>query len=244
MLALGLAVSAQAGLLFWLSERTTPSARVADPGVRVRQADPRRREAFLVELASVDDPALYALPSERGFAGTGWERAAEFSAPSQEWQEGVWWLTNSPQGLSNRVALRLASAPLGASGGFRDLLPRLSVATPGPLPWITQSSVRVEGDLARRGLRVPLAVPSLVHSNVLGNTVVQVCIDAEGEPYSAVVVRSSGFKAADSKALEVTASARFNPGPADGTGGMAGRWGDLVFQWHVLDNPPGSLRPP
>jgi hypothetical protein len=89
-------------------------------------------------------------------------------------------------------------------------------------------------------------VPSVTHSNALANTVVQVCVDPDGEPFSAVVLRSCGLKSVDAQALALAASAWFAPDPAGTrrTEGVGGRWGELIFQWHTTMEPPPGARSP
>jgi hypothetical protein len=236
----------QVGLVYLVSDRSTLPRRQASLNLATRAIDPRRPGPALVELQVLDDPTLYALPSVRGFAGVGWEGAALHAPPPAEWGEPLRWLTNSPEALSQVLESRLAPTQAQTTFLSKRPRPRLSEAFAAPLPMSTQSLVRVEGDLAGRGFRTPVVVPSVTHSNALANTVVQVCVDPDGEPFSAVVLRSCGLKSADAQALALAASMWFAPDPASsgGTGGVGARWGELIFEWHTMvEAAPGARSP-
>jgi hypothetical protein len=236
----------QVGLVCLLSDRSTLPRRQASLDVATRAVDPRHPGPALVELQVLDDPTLYALPSARGFAGVGWAGAALHAPPAAEWGEPLRWLTNSLEALSQVLEVHLAPTQAQMAFLSRRPRPRLSEAFAVPLPMSTQSEVRVEGDLAGRAFRTPLRVPSVAHSNVLANTVVRVCVDPDGEPFSAVVLRSCGLKSADAQALAWAASTWFAPDPAatGQTEGVGGRWGELIFQWHTMVNSPPGTRSP
>jgi hypothetical protein len=242
----GLAMAVQVLLVFSLSDRSLLRKRQASLDMTTYHVDPRRASPALIELQSLSDPLLYALPSVRGFAGAGWRDVAEFSPPPLEWEERPRWLANSTQALGQVLSARLLPATAGDSIRSRKPPPRLGQVAVPPLPLAAQSGVRIEGDLARRGFQAPLPVPSIVHSNLLTNTVVHLWVKADGEPFSAVVLRSSGLKSADGTALALATSARFNPDPAGerNAAGLAGCWGELVFQWHIVGVPPVGVRQP
>jgi hypothetical protein len=156
-----------------------------------------------------------------------------------------WWLTQNV-------------AQLGAD--FRDFLrtnvvvhrsfadkpaPRLSEVNPPPIPLPTKSSVRIEGDLTRRELLAPVEVPSIPHTNLLTNTVIQLAVDSSGFALFPVMLSSSGSKGADQQALDLAKGLRFKPvgtanaGPPQRPRSLT--WGRLVFEWHTLpaaDPPP------
>jgi hypothetical protein len=242
----GFALIVQVLLVFSLSDRSPLVRRQPGRMMQTHYGDPHRASAALIEFQALEDPTLYALPSARGFAGAAWAQATDFPPPPLEWDEGVRWLTNSPGALSHGVYARLTPPSAPNSIPARKPPPRLMEVAVAPLPLASQSTLRIEGALAQRSLLTPLVLPSIAHSNLLTNAVVQLCVTADGEPFSAVLLQSCGLKSADAKALELAVSARFAAQPAAKGEWVevGGSWGELVFQWHTVAASPGGGRPP
>jgi TonB family protein len=106
-----------------------------------------------------------------------------------------------------------------------------------------QSTLLLEGDLARRRLITPLTLRSWPNPDILTNTVVRIAVDAEGRPVSPTLLSGSGSSEADQYALEQARAARFEPvrrNPAEtaprSTTPLS--WGRLVFRWQTLPPPP------
>ena len=129
--------------------------------------------------------------------------------------------------------------------------PRLSEVGFSPVPMPATSTFRIEGDLAKRELLTPLEVLSIPHTNILTNTVVQVCFDRLGFVFSPVQLSGSGSETADERALDLAKSMRFKP--VAGTDRALPRnaleltWGTIIFRWTTLEMPSSNspaARPP
>ncbi len=114
--------------------------------------------------------------------------------------------------------------------------------TEGALPILsedlveTQSAASVEGDLARRPLLSSFNPGSQPAAEILSNSVVQIAVDAEGRVFSPALVQGSGSKAADTDALALAKSARFQPlmRSVPNISAPSLTWGRVVFHWHTV----------
>ena len=227
-------LAAQVLLVLSLSDRSPVRRR--EPASEFRLAlvpAPGAGSAFM-ELEALADPTLFALPSGRGFAGAGWRRGTEFNYQSRDWPEPLHWLTNQAE-FPGPSQFRDAPAN-GRLVGLDKPGPRVTEATPAPLPMPGKSALRLDGPIACRGLRSIPELPSIVHSNLLADSTVRVGVQSDGYVFSAVIAQSSDLKAADDQALAIAQAARFEPVQrAAGTSGPpALSWGELIFRWHVV----------
>jgi TonB family protein len=188
------------------------------------------QNAFLL----LNDPTLFALPHQHGFAGASWLRQPQVQFAPFRWSEPL-------------RLLKLPAAQLGAAFvhyAQTNPPPQLvlqSLATPvtatetdpSPTAVRQRSSVRVGGDLAqRRWLNAPAVLRSWPAADVLTNSVVQVSFDADGQIFRASLLPpGSGSRAADQSALDVARGARFAP-TARHSGAMT--MGTMIFEWHAV----------
>jgi TonB family protein len=184
------------------------------------------------------DPMLFALPESRGFAGGAWRVASRPQVPATGWREPQRWLPAQSNwfgatAFDGRVlpaSRPLVEKPAPSPSGIR-------VAR---LPLADRSRLELDPVLAQRGLAVPVELPAVTHSNLLAATSVQVCVQADGAVFSAVILASSGWKSADDQALALALAARFQP--LRRGGGMefvpARTWGRMVFRWYTEE--PGK----
>jgi len=231
-----LAAAAQVGLIYWASDREPfhPRTALARPAVQFA--------AFARnELLTLTDPTVFSRAHPNGFSGPAWLTIVEREPPPE---------TNSPQWLA------LAPAQLG--GAFRRYLltnlPAASAITIRPQPALTKPSeapgstvptvsvVLVEGALARRELINFPPLPPQTNADILLPGEVQLLVDARGNPISAVLLKSSGFKPADQLAVMLARAARFAPDRAalnrsanDPDAGVVS--GRMVFRWQTVPAP-------
>lgn len=132
--------------------------------------------------------------------------------------------TNQPQGL-----------PTIAQPELTLKLPAVEESSPLP----DRSRLHLEGALAGRRLLVSPELPSWPSAEILTNSVVQVLVDLDGNPYTATLLAKSGSAEADQHAVREARHARFEPlslaDPAKPLAGLA--WGQLIFEWHTLALP-------
>src|SRR4051812_30433286 len=192
----------------------------------------------LAELPTLEDPALFALPSLRGFSGKAWLTFRKMEYPVIDWTEPPAYLALDPDGLGRtlpNVPATSFSAAATLGGKPADLL-TVQISVP-PLPAPTSSELRIEGPVQNRRLLENIEVPSWPGAptgELLTNTVVQVLVDSEGTTLSATLLASSGSRAADDFALKRAANARFEQvlkiKPTVGPG----TFGRFIFRWHTV----------
>lgn len=232
---IAVAVVVQVGLIYWFSERSQQP---------VRQAESRPAFQLVAraqsEWLTLNSPTMFALPHPLGFSGRAW-----LAVPAHDYRPAE--ATNVPQWLA------LTPAALGAT--FREFMrtnqssrvavairPAPALATPSLVatPLTARASrVQLSDALVKRGLRSQWQLPAWTNAETLPPSEVQVVVDAFGHPVSAVLLNSSGLRAADAHALELVRRAVFGPdenvvrAPSDAldAGLTSGR---LEFHWLTL----------
>jgi hypothetical protein len=187
------------------------------------------------EWLALTDPTLFALPNRRGFAGPAW-----LEPPGLEFQWPDEWTTEPPRWL------QLPAGELGAVfsqfmqtnrfATFRLPLrppPRFTVpVVPLEPTFAKTSTLRIEGDLARRPLLTPMKLPLWPYADIIAPSRVQVLVNAAGNVISAVLLLSDNSSEArdadaDQYALNSARTARFDSAPSLTVG-------QLIFDWHTV----------
>jgi TonB family protein len=238
---LALVFAAQLAIIFWLGSKSEPLLVPGTAGPTIHMAGEEGSE-----LLRLTDPTLFALPHREGFSGAAWLVAPRPEIPPFAWTEPPRWMNLPVQQLGTAIV-----SP-GATGGIESwpgltpfepqlLLPQLADERVFP----TRSTLLVAGPLQLRPLQTRFELPSIVHTNILSNSVVQLLVDRAGTPFSVTLLASSGYKEADSNAMDLARRARFEP-LDDGRGQKSPleglTWGEVVFQWHTVpaSNGPAS----
>jgi hypothetical protein len=232
-----LALAAHLGLILWLGDRGIhpPRASVAAPALRLT-------DSGVDELLSLSDPTMFALPHRQAFSGPAWLVVTQHL-------QGFFW--SEPPGFLAQVTEPLISIfqqmPVRTPADFFPFLdqpePVLFLPAEAPLqPFVQSSALRVTGDLAGRRLLTPLELPPWTATDVLTNTVIQLRVDRDGIPVSAVLLSRSGKQEADEYSLRKAAAARFEPLRSNEPESVLNpltqlMWGQLVFTWHTLPMP-------
>ena len=192
----------------------------------------------LADAMAIQDPTTFALVNPHGFSGEAWLNIPPFEHRLAGWLSTPYWLKPTTAGLgaafsqfvkSNNVSTITLAEP-AAPPPF--LLPLVSSLVP------TQSTLRVEGDLAHRPLLSPIKLPDIPHHELLSNSIVRVMVNRSGRVLSHALLASSGSPDADQLALDLSRTARFqsllsnDPGSARDPLGLA--WGRLNFKWVTL----------
>jgi TonB family protein len=222
--------------IVWLSDRSPVPLTPVPMQIRVQLAPPGPTPTNLARLFELVDPTVFALPSTAGFAGTAWRTASDPAPEDSDWTEAERLLGGSAQWLS--CDWPLESEPGTAMNPGRSALRPATASVSAPVVRMPdRTEVELDGKLARRGLAQPLVAPSMVHSNTLSSSELRVCVEPSGSVFSAVVLKGSGWAAADQQALELAGRARFKPlenSPGSGPDPGAGwEWGQMVFRWHT-----------
>src|SRR5262245_47605270 len=190
--AFAIALVAQALLIYALSERQPAAPRAVESTPVHYLVLDSLVDTATSEWLQLGDPTLFALPNLRGFSGAAWLRPNALNYQPTDWVGPDCWLTpdlTEPAApFTETVDRNTAVCP-----AFVDKpAPRLSEVNPRSIPLPTKSSVRVEGELARRALLGPVEVPSLPHTDILTNTVVELGVNPSGLVQWTVVLGSSG----------------------------------------------------
>jgi TonB family protein len=191
----------------------------------------------LAESLALNDPTLFALVNPQGFSGEAWLNIRPWEHSLTDWSNPPFWLKASTSSLGGSFVtfVRMNATPM-LSLAEKPVSPPIKFPLLGQLS-VTQSTLRVEGNLAQRPLAAPLELPPQVHQELLSNSVVRVMVDRAGRVLSHTLVSSSGSSAADRSALALAKAARFQPlRPSQSKGS---RWadvtaGELWFQWFTL----------
>lgn len=244
---IGAVTAGQLILLFLVSNRVPPRPTVPSQRSLFEMVTEPAAQRRLSEIPWLGDPAGFALVSSQGFSGPIWLSLPRFQHQAMEWSEPPRWLTQDVSQLGAAFAFApgaaisspVASEKPAASFGS---LPAFNT------PIITNSTLRVEGDIARRRLLTLFDLPAWPHTDILLPTIVQVVVDSQGMVASAILTGGasllgggSGLAAADRRALELTRVTRFEPAAPDATN-SGPTWGFLVYQWQAV-LPPKTPSP-
>jgi len=237
---IGLVFAAQAGLMFAFRDRqpVVPRQPARVPMLRLATESS--------ELLALTDPTLFALPHREGFSGAAWLTNPPPDSPTNAWTEPVRWLPPPVEQLGAEFRSFIQTNAF-------ESLQIVAMSEPAPIipelfpvePPSTRSTLRIGGDLARRRLITPLVLPSWTNTDLLTNSVVQLLVDARGNVISAALLPpGSGLTAADTNALALANSARFEsiepagPDRAQHPAPLA-TFGTMIFEWQtMLTNAP------
>jgi TonB family protein len=237
------------GSLFWMLSDTTPGTeRRPGSGPTLYLIAGTPAEAQLHDSLVLGDPTFYSLANRRGFSGAVWRDFLRPRLHLGDWREPDRWLAPRLDTLTATFTSFVRS----------NAFPTLAIAETPPtrldrIPvtadlLAVESTLRIDGPLAGRRLMTSITLETWPAGEWVTNTVVQLAVNAAGEPVSVVLLERSGSKAADQRALELARTARFAPLPGEPLPpplAMAPRtWGELVFQWQVHAPPAGPTIEP
>ncbi|WCJ60782.1 energy transducer TonB [Fontisphaera persica] len=224
---LGVSFAAHLAVIWLLGERP----RLPSPETDVfRTVLTENLAPLAARLPDYDDPQVFALPSPRGFSGSGWLRAKAQAHEYHEWMDEQRWLPLPVDQLGQTFIqhVRLLTEPTPPMP--RKAEPVLSpLVTDLVMDWApARSRLQLEGALAAR-LKTPLpAAPTLAHKEVLKPTILELMVDERGHVFSALVLGESGLPAADELAVQLARQLDFQPAASPGL--VSGR---LVVVWQV-----------
>lgn len=227
----------QLGLLWLLSETPHRVVSAGTPDVRLKVLDFGQTDPGLARHFDVVDPSAFALPSGGGGAGPDWRRVAPGAGAATTGAEPARWLRVDPGWFGGTAAV--VSVPSVHRGAVDKPAAGPTGPVASPVPVQGRTVVETDGALAARGLAGAVDAVSLAHSNLLGVTEVQVAVEADGSVFSAVLLQSAGWDAADERGLALARGARFKPLPGASIGQRGGTvWGRMRFRWHTVQPEP------
>ena len=238
--------AAQVVLILWLGERGPVRSRPPGPVPTLRLAG-----GISAEVLALQDPTLFALPHRQGFSGPAWLEVSPISNRPSDWTEEPRTLPLCVTQLGALVRQQVGTNRLAPLGLLPAPEPGWALSDPPPLPLSPeQSRLQIEGELAGYRLLTTLDLPSWQYNDVLTNTGVEVLVNADGRPVSAILLFTSGYPKADDHALAQARTARFDiPGPAAQEGTPLSTpldhlvRGLLLFEWHTVPLPPTNAPP-
>jgi hypothetical protein len=248
-LAAFLLFAAQVGLIFWFSDRKPIQVRQVT-NVPHLEAPGQISE----EWVALMDPTLFALPHAQGFSGPAWMELPKITVPQMEDsgfpEQLPITLRPSEDALDAYLHTnRFARTPLPIKPAPEMLMPE----PPALAELRPESSLRLTGELAGRPLLTPFNLPDQPlptnRVDVLTNSVVQVLVDAEGRPLSIALLAGCGLVSADTFAMQLARTARFEPLPGaeashasitspNPAAGAA--LGQLIFEWRTVPPRPAT----
>jgi len=244
LLLIVLVLAAHVVLIFAFGARkpVTPRAVTNVPKLELVANAPEVNLADgLGEWLMLNDPTLFALPSREGFAGTAWLEPPHVQFHRQEWTEPPRWLLLPARDLGGVFSQFMQTNRFATFQLELKPPPRFTVPlVPLEPKFAGTSTLRIEGDLARRPLLTPVKLPAWPYADVIAPSKVQVLVNAAGQVASAVLLLSNNSgevhdAAADQRALELARAARFAPAP-----GLT--IGNLIFDWCTV-TPPATNAP-
>jgi hypothetical protein len=233
-IAVALVFAAQVAVVFWAGNPppAKPLPTVPVPVVHIAAAESQA-------LLALQDPTLFVLPHRDNFSGDAWLNLRPLEFSPTNWTEPARPLELSPPELGAAFVAFMQTNPPPVFQPRIDSGLDTAEATAPPMPSLSvPSRLRVEGDLARLRLLTPLHLPPQTNSDLLTNTVIQLEVDAQGNPFSATIWAKSGSDGADSEALTNFAKAvRFAPPEPAALGTVPPDKmisGKLIFEWQTM----------
>jgi len=242
-LAITFVLVVQVGLVFWLADRSRITPRPPANAPQVFLA-----EDALARSPTLTDPLLFSPANPHGFSGALWLNTPRLEYRLSDWTAPPSFLALQVRQLGNTFS-KFAQTNMAPAFTVADN-PEPHLASPElflpETPVATQSTLQVEGELARRPMISPVVLTNWPHTDILSNSVVEVVVDLDGNTVSANLFSSCGYSDADKYALDVARALRYQSirRNVPGQSPVATlNWGKLIFDWHTVPLPPTNPPP-
>jgi hypothetical protein len=183
----------------------------------------------------VSDPLLFALPSEWGFSGEAWRMAAEPPQPRVKWSEPVPWLKGNGEWFG-RMNPTAGAALLSPQHPLDRPTPAATAVNIRPLPVAQSTRLELDEQLQARGLSASPQLPAISHTNLLDATVLRVAVEPDGNLFSAVVIKTSGWEVADRNALDLVRQLKFTSQTDHIQPSNDRQWGRVLVRWQTAQH--------
>jgi hypothetical protein len=235
----------QVGAVYFLSGSTSATPVKPGPTFATAMITSRELNDSILDRLFASDPTLLVMANRHGFSGSPWVNYPLPDHAPPDWSEPEPWLS-PPVAMLAKTFTEYVSTNAAAPARMAERLPPeipLVFVPPQILP--KESTLRIEGELANRGLALSPRLPVWPHTNLLSESVVQVLVDAKGRARSAALVSTGPSKdplqaEADKFALSWAMTNRYQSAPA-GTTASTMISGRLVFEWYTP--PPRNTNP-
>jgi TonB family protein len=219
---IALVTAAQAGLIILFGEKREVSPRAVLNVPTLKLADAAD------ELLALDDPTLFVLPNSKDFASSIWLKTPTNPPPDFRWTEPPRWLALSADDLGAAFSrLMQTNFPPSHPFNFKPAVALTTPTMPAEPVLAENSTMHIEGELAHRQFPSEINLTNWPYADVLAPCVVQVLVDAAGNVISTALLKSSSYKDADDKALELARVLRFTPSAKL-------TLGRVIFNWHTV----------
>jgi hypothetical protein len=186
-------------------------------------------------LLALNDPTLFALPHQRDFASAILPKTLAVKPPEFRYTEMPQPLPFSADGLGAAFGQLMPTNFFASQPLDFKVMPELNTPALPFEPALAQNStMQIEGELARRQLPAEISLTNWPYVDVIAPSKVQVLVDAAGNVISTVLLPpDNGFTAADyydaanQRALEIARALRFTP-----SSNLA--FGRIIFNWHTV----------
>jgi hypothetical protein len=226
---IALALAAHVALIYFFEAKKQMIPRPVSKVPQLQLASPDD------ELIALENPTLFARPNPSDFTAAIWSKIPFIAPPDFRYQESPQWL---PLNMDNLGATFQQFMQTNTIAGIQlDLKPQpewafLALPAGSALP--QNSTLKILGALAQRGLLKPVTLPSPPYNDVIPPSRIQVLVAATGEVISAILLPSNNsseatehYDPADQRALELARSLSFAPA-AQLT------LGEIIFNWHTV----------
>lgn len=180
------------------------------------------------ERITLNDPTLFVLPNPKDFAAAVWLKTPTNPSPDFRWTEPPRWLTLSAADLGATFGrLMQPNSPSSQPFNFKPAAKPTTPTLPAESAFTQNSTMQIEGALAQRQLPSEISLTNWPYADVLAPCVVQVLVNAAGDVVSTAPLSSSGYSAADQRALELARTLRFAPA-------ASATLGRVIFNWQTV----------
>jgi hypothetical protein len=221
-------------LLIWqCSEQAIPpKERISRPAV-ARLVFNAQGDAASAAWLALGDPTIFSQASPNNFSGHAWLNDRPTVHPWKDWVETQGGQVLNPADLGQTFVRAFGNRPEMSEVVVEKPEAALPLMLVGG-PVLTQSVMRIEGDLARLKLEKTGELPGWTNAETLGPTSVEMGVGSDGLPHSARLVERCGLAAADQYAVTAARGLRFAPQSLNFAPNPALVWGRVVFQWQTL----------
>jgi hypothetical protein len=235
LLLIALVFAGQLAFIFLAGERKPVAPRIVGPVPTLTIAN--ASDPLLV----LNDPTMFARPGPDDFATVSSMNIPGTKPLSFRWTEPPRWLPLTANDLGVVLDRFLqTNFPARHVFGFKPA-PLFSSPALAAEPLLAQNStMQLDGELARRQLPSEITLTNWPYPNVIAPSVVQLLVDQAGNVASAVLLPPGNgyagtdqYSIADQQALVIARNLRFAPAPHE-------QLGRVTFRWHTVPPPAAN----
>ena len=218
--------AAQVAVIFALGGKHFAPPRTVTNAVQFALADDSS------DLIALSDPTLFALPHAGDFSPDYWGQLPAVPPANFPRTEPVLPSLLATENLGTLFIQFMQTNVFATPHTDFKLAPKFSEPVVSFTPvFAANSSLRIEGNLARRKLLTPVVLTNWPYADVIAPSQIQALVDADGGVVSAIELppenladAASHYSAADQRAMEIAQGLRFAPASSLTVGRMIFNW--------------------